>query len=230
MALTAEAVNTYVASIQGVRRLLTRNTDALWRQLPKGDATQTTAALLDVFAEFIAAHGELAALAAADFYDEVRDASDYLAELAPPAPPDQVNPSARWAVTPIFSESPDEVAALGRIQSVADRLVVNQGHDTVFRSGSRDPRDPLYARVPVGKTCAWCRLLASRGAVYRSQATAMRSSHDKCDCKLTPVFGGDSLPYDPEPYRDEYLAARRSTDSASSTQVLAEMRDASGTH
>lgn len=229
MSLTLEAVDTYVDSIKGVRRLTDRDVRLLWRMLPD-DPEDAIAWLLDVLPGFIASHGELASLAAVDFYDTVRDSDSFQAELIASPTLEQIEPSARWAVAPLFQEVSDNAGALGRLLTVADQLTINQSHETIFANGNRDPLKPRYARIPVGKTCAWCRMLASRGAVYRSEATAMRTSHADCDCKLTPFFKDDRLPYDRRELLAEYNAAARSAEGGSREAILSAMREQSGTH
>ena len=51
-----------------------------------------------------------------------------------------------------------------------------------------------FARVPTGfETCAFCLMLASRGAVYHSRKAAgeFRHFHRNCDCKVVPSFEDD---------------------------------------
>ena len=66
-----------------------------------------------------------------------------------------------------------------------------------------------YARVPTGPTtCDWCTMLASRGFVYYTSATAYEGSHLHCDCVVVP--GGPETTvdgYDPDAY---YKAWRES--------------------
>ena len=58
-----------------------------------------------------------------------------------------------------------------------------------------------YARVPSGgETCPFCMMLASRGAVYHSEATAGGDGHyhAHCRCRIVPVFGDQQIEgYDP---------------------------------
>lgn len=90
----------------------------------------------------------------------------------------------------------------------AHRLTLEGGRDTVTRSISADRRAVGYARVTSGSPCAFCALLASAGARYKSGASfaasdagfaapasrpiPMRSSmakvHDGCSCQLRPIF------------------------------------------
>lgn len=56
-----------------------------------------------------------------------------------------------------------------------------------------------YCRVPDADPCPFCAMLASRGAVYRSDAFATANGlfsgdgrfkvHDGCDCTLEPIYG-----------------------------------------
>ena len=222
--LTSEAVASYVTSIRAVRAIAARTVAAIWRELPE-DPVEAREALIPAVVTVIGAFGDIVAVSAAGFYDQVRDRPGFEPVLAPPAPASQIGASIRWAVGPLFSTEPDRPAGLSRVESVVERITVNQGHETVYLSGSADPGKPKFARVPVGDTCAWCRLMASRGAVFRTEATAkFRRSHAKCDCKVVPVFDGDELPYDRQALLDEYQAARREADKKSVKQITAVMR------
>lgn len=78
-----------------------------------------------------------------------------------------------------------------------DKWVKEGGRETIERAAKRDPRKPLYARVPqVAKTCAFCAMIASRGFAYNSQEKADfdDSFHDgKCRCTVIPGWKGDVL-------------------------------------
>lgn len=68
---------------------------------------------------------------------------------------------------------------------------------------AQDVRRPVaWARVLTGaEDCAFCVMLASRGAVYKSKATAERTEdnpfqryHDNCDCVAVPVYTSKNWP------------------------------------
>jgi hypothetical protein len=61
--------------------------------------------------------------------------------------------------------------------------------DSVMQSLNRDPKGRGWRRQTTGKSCAFCVMLAGRGAVY-SAATVRFKSHDYCDCIAVPVFQG----------------------------------------
>ena len=225
--LTSDAVGRYVRSVRGVRALSGRTVRAVWRELPN-DAEEATGALLVAVPRLIEVYGELSGVAAVDFYDEVRDRPGFRPTIADPPPTAQVEASERWAVTPLFRPDPDDGAALARVISIVDRVSVNRGHDTVIQSGEADPARPRFARVPVGDTCAWCRALASRGAVYITRETAdMATSHDRCDCKVSPVFENDDLPYDRDALYREYSEAAQAAGTSDLKAVTSKMRQAS---
>ena len=66
---------------------------------------------------------------------------------------------------------------------------------TVLKNARRDrSRGVRFARVTSGRnTCAFCLMLAGRGAVYWSRKTAGEFNHwhTHCSCKVVPGFSGD---------------------------------------
>ena len=66
--------------------------------------------------------------------------------------------------------------------------------ESMFANGRRDKRKPKYARVPTGaETCDFCLMLASRGFVFSSEATAgavkLDHYHSGCDCRVVCQWG-----------------------------------------
>ncbi len=76
------------------------------------------------------------------------------------------------------------------IMATAAKLATSAGtephrlaRDIVIDTASTDPRFFGWARVTVGDSCAFCLMLAGRGAVYRSAETAAgKRYHTGCDC------------------------------------------------
>ncbi|RYQ70705.1 hypothetical protein [Bifidobacterium pseudolongum] len=85
----------------------------------------------------------------------------------------------------------------------------------------RDPTQPRWARVPQGKTCAFCVMLASRGFAYLSDETAGKDGtrfHDDCDCRIIPSWGRQSLKgYNQNEYLHMYEEAHKLGDDESTT-------------
>lgn len=97
------------------------------------------------------------------------------------------------------------------------------------RSIRRDPTKPSWARVPQGKSCAFCTMLASRGFTYTSEEAAGGDGnkyHDDCHCRIIPSWGRQALTgYDPDKYYAMYKSAQAASgDETAYRDVLREMR------
>jgi len=107
--------------------------------------------------------------------------------------------NANWALT-----QPDPVLAIG---GAAERQVFKTSRDTVMLNAERE--NVRFARYASATACGWCRVLATRGAVYRSAENAVKG-HDNCHCIAVPERAGN--PYVPPDYvagwLDEYNTAR----------------------
>lgn len=93
----------------------------------------------------------------------------------------------------------------------ASRLALSGGRNTVQEASSRDPRIVGYARVTrSAKPCAFCAMLASRGAVY-SEKTVRFRAHDGCHCQAEPVYSssGYTLPPGSQKYEDLWKEASK---------------------
>jgi hypothetical protein len=207
---------------QALAKLAQRDLMGFWYGLGTDDPVKLKLALLEFMPDLIATYGSAAAGLAADRYDELRADSiatgAFRAALADPLPDEQVQAVTRWALGPAFAEKQDLGAALTMLTDASQRLVRQQARNTVALNVERDPFGASYARVPKGKTtCAFCLMLASRGAVYGSKKSAetIRNSgkhyHTKCDCEAEPVWSGDDLArlkqdagYDPDALYDIY--------------------------
>lgn len=140
-----------------------------------GDPVRVRNALLEFFPELVTTYGDVSALLAADFYDSVRDvppsAASFRAAFAAPVDVAVAEGSVRWAVGPLFDL--DEPLFVSHILGATQRLVSERGRGTIFSSAAADPIRTGVARVPQGlSTCAFCIMLASRGAVYQSEVSA----------------------------------------------------------
>src|SRR5690606_23927823 len=118
-----------------------------------------------VTAELVERYGDAAAVAAADWYDELREAAGapgrFRAVMADPAPPEQAAAVARWAADPLFAAEPDQDAALRHLAGGVQRLVLQPARETLADSVARDPAGARAARGPGG---------AAPGAVRRRVA------------------------------------------------------------
>ncbi|MFJ9408572.1 hypothetical protein [Streptomyces sp. NPDC101393] len=107
-------------------------------------------------------------------------------------------------------DDPDFLAELesaGRsAANVADREAIRSGRDLVDQASKGDRRVRGWARVTDDDPCHFCSMLASRGAVYRSQQLAgsagdresgdpeaLKRYHPMCHCQVVPVYSGEAF-------------------------------------
>ena len=191
-------------------------------------------ALLVAVPAITSAFGEVSATVAADWYDDLRASAprsgrvpSFSATLAEPVGAEVVAASVRFAAGRLFTDTP---AAAGDVLAGAvQRHVLAPGRATVSQSVARDPWRARWARVPSGRACAFCTMLASRGPIYASEESAggMGDYHDHCGCTATPVWPNDPLPegYDPDALYADYQGAVDEVGNSSDTPaILAAMR------
>lgn len=96
-------------------------------------------------------------------------------------------------------------------QRCADRVdyeVKVAANRSMVSMAKGDVRPPRFARVPGGaETCDFCLMLASRGFVYRNEATASHA-HANCDCRIMPGWPETTVEgYDPREVEGRWQAA-----------------------
>ncbi|CAB1024225.1 hypothetical protein FRC0522_02096 [Corynebacterium diphtheriae] len=167
----------------GGLRLLARQDFAQWWKTT-GDLNR----LRDHFYVIQRLYGEQAAAAAVDYLVLNKSLDDDFAglsfpETADPVKYEQASASFNWAIQTVASRQSeiDRVAAKQRLFGVLDRLVTLPARDTVVLNVQKD--HTAYARVPEPGACAFCLMLASRGAVYKKSTVGMVNKyHDHCRC------------------------------------------------
>jgi hypothetical protein len=88
-----------------------------------------------------------------------------------------------------------------RAAGSAGRLALLGGSHTVVRSAGHDRQALGWQRVTGAKPCAFCAMIASRGAVF-SENTASFQAHDHCACTAEPAYRGTHLPPDSERFAE----------------------------
>ena len=220
----------YTKAQNGAVALAMRDLERVWRSLDLSDPYAAARALERVWAELIGLYGEVTATLAADRFE---DLTGLPAVMVRPVDPERAEARMRWAVGPLFDGDGD---AWGRLVLLVDELVKQPGRSTMIRSARE--HGIRYARVPVGDTCAFCLMLASRGAVYASatSAGAGRKFHGDCSCDVQPVKTDSDLDrlrdegYDPDALREQYLDARNAADSGATKAILATLREQASTN
>lgn len=83
-----------------------------------------------------------------------------------------------------------------RQAAAGERVAMNGGRSTLWNAAAADARAIGWIRVSrTGTPCYFCAMLISRGAVYKSEASATYADgdkyHDNCHCYAVPVFSRD---------------------------------------
>lgn len=214
-------------------RLACRQLDRLWRKTTAKtkDPAKLSQLMQQTVPQLVAKYGDVASSAAMEWYRDV-SGHGYEPVMADPVDPDKVDASVRWAMGAAYDDQEDGestdsglAGAQSRLGEVVDRNVRQAGRDTLVSNANRDRRTKGWAIVPSGTACAYCVMLASRGATYTSEDTAESSVHAHCSCEVVPDFGDGIDGYDPEKYYDMYeSAAAQAGVGASPKDIAAELR------
>jgi hypothetical protein len=200
--------------------------------------TRLVETLPDLLQPYYTASAEYSAV----WYEELRRQAlggGYAARSYTDLPVDSTTKIAQQIVRPLFGQGSATVLSLMALQF--QKTVASAGRDTLTRNVQSDTARVSYARVPKAGCCAFCALLASRGAAYGSSKAAggvvgrgvergvridslgrgivrgggVKTSgtlavgnkyHGGCRCVPTPVFQGQSVPYDLAKYQEMYEA------------------------
>jgi hypothetical protein len=177
---------------------------------------------------FLAASAQLSA----HWYHSLAPTVPFAAAPGPLPPPEALQQNADYALS-----TPDPVGTLG---GTTERHVFATSGLTVAANADRE--GVRYARYASANACAFCRILATRKAVYTSEAAATRvggrggrprgsraigdSYHDNCHCIAVPVRPGEG--YQPPDYVDQwqrdYEAARLDPDVHTFDETVNHMR------
>lgn len=186
--------------------LLLRDMRILRRLIEQARLRETVPEWITAVRSLVDQYGAASSALAANFYENQREAAGIRSRFAvtpAEAPPEeQVEAALRWATKDVWTGGALE-AAQSKADGVAQKLVLDQGRDTL-RQAVRQDRDAVaYARAAALGACSFCKLMASRGAVYKTAGTAGREAddrfsgdasvvkfHDNCHCTIIPVFRG----------------------------------------
>lgn len=203
-------------------RLLVRDIRGLRRLIAPERLQESIPLWMAAVRALVGQYGAAAAALSANFYDDQRESAGasgrFAAQVADPPPDEQIEASLRWAAKDLWDRDLDDPAttdaqrepfdvrlaqAEQRAQAVAQKLVAGQGRDTVRKAVDQDRGAVGYARAAALGACSFCRLMASRGMVYKTVGSAGREAnerfngdasvakfHDNCHCAIIPVFRG----------------------------------------
>jgi hypothetical protein len=205
--------NRYRAAQIGLTRLLVRDVRGLRRLILPQRLRESVPDWLTAMNAVVVQYSRVSAALAADFYDAQREAAGasgpFTVPLADPPPPEQTEASLRWAAKDLWPREPEDASpaqlepmdvrldqAEKKAEAVAQKLVTDTGRGTVREAVRQDRQATAWARSAARGACAFCKMLAMRGAVF-AQDTADFRAHDGCHCGVIPVFKGQRFELSP---------------------------------
>lgn len=171
--------------------------DAYRESLRGVDRADVLDALNDELPGLILVYGEMAAVVASEWYEDARSAAGVPGAFIP-SPSSLRDPGVDGLLGWAAKTANSFEAMLTLIRGGVHKRVANPARATIIDNAARDPRSvgtQRFARTSGG--CAFCRMLASRGNVYRTESSARFAAHDNCTCVAVPAFGGAPLPVRP---------------------------------
>jgi hypothetical protein len=135
------------------------------------------------------------------YYQQARSAAGVvtlppLLSVPPPPPPelvtatlDSTGPYSLLKRIKAGQPVPQAAQATGNVMaSAATRLIQNGARTAVLQAVQQDSAAVAWYRVTAADPCAWCALLAGRGAVYKTAQTAGFKAHSRCRCSAAAAF------------------------------------------
>lgn len=171
-----------------------------------------------IYQAIVDKYGAVSASVALNAIENSRRAAGYWGTLPEPGPADMVSieqteATFSWAV----NRSEGDIRSISRqLVGPLGRLVQQRGRHTVWNATVA--AHTRYARLPGPKACAFCLMLASRGAVYTKETVLTTRGgrgkrpeglrfHDRCDCTAIEAYSIDDLPQAIIDLRDEWYQA-----------------------
>lgn len=167
-------------ALRGLTALAQRELDHLWSLIASATADDVRDFLLEVVPQVAEKYGLAAGALASDWYDEERRSANAPGAFSalPAELPDgsRYDALVRWGVSPLYAEAPDKALAASLIAGGIQRIIADAHRDTVVQSVASDRSAIGYARHASANACAFCALLATRGAVYKTEESAARTT------------------------------------------------------
>lgn len=207
--LSREAFDRYIRQVSSLAdsagEYVRRMVGAYLGQHPDASVAECREFARQTMSDAVSIYGDASATAAADYYDSVMSAAGNGAKpalLHADVDDEQIERVARYQVGKLVNKG-DQLGFARECASYASDATRQAANRTMIKNAQRDGRRGVrYARVPTGaETCTFCRMLSSRGFVYRSEESANLFGHNHrgCNCAVVPSTDADGLEgYDPD--------------------------------
>lgn len=159
------------SALVDLNALMVSDLAALWRAVDGQDVEFLRDALQaevpGVVDPYLAAAGDITA----DWYEAQAPDLNYVARPAALVDEGQLQATARWAAGTVLTKSP--VSPLDLLAGSMQRALFNESRETIVDNAEVEP-GARWARHASANACEFCRMVATRGAVYTSESAASR--------------------------------------------------------
>ena len=159
------------SALVDLNALMVSDLAALWRAVDGQDVEFLRDALQaevpGVVDPYLAAAGDITA----DWYEAQAPDLNYVARPAALVDEGQLQATARWAAGTVLTKSP--VSPLDLLAGSMQRALFNESRETIVENAEVEP-GARWARHASANACEFCRMVATRGAVYTSESAASR--------------------------------------------------------
>ncbi|MCZ0973156.1 hypothetical protein O1L55_20680 [Streptomyces albulus] len=196
----ASLASGYHDQAMGIRAAAIKDFAGLWSLLDVKDLDGSFTSYATAIQYLIESHSRRVAQSANQFYQEVRSLEG-VSESWTPAFFEQTVANAM--LESLYFTGPVQVkkalkAGLSLERALANafvasagsisRQILNGGRNQIINNVTNDKQAVGWYRIAHGNSCAFCLMLASRGAVYKTEWSADFQAHDHCACDAAPVF------------------------------------------
>lgn len=139
----------------------------------------------------VPAYYDAAGSLAVAWYDELREESRPTSRFVPGVIGDPETDWIEREVAKFLEEVDREVDAQGIVDEaarLAEKEIARGYRDSILGNTRSDEDAVGWSRIARPGACKFCLMLAGKGAVYRSESTAIFAAHKSCNCAAQPKF------------------------------------------
>jgi hypothetical protein len=174
--LPISVINGYDLTLESLSTAALTDLRALLSGLEDVSPERTKAVLFEAFPEVFNPYAAATSAVSASFYEEVRAAADVKGSFA--AETLDTVEAPRWNGLVGFGTRSLEQSGTALMYSLLSggltSILSTMAADTIYGNAQKDPVTARFQRIPKAGCCGFCGMLASRGADYDSEESALR--------------------------------------------------------
>lgn len=222
MAAQASLASSFYAAQQFLAASSIRDVLAVWSQLNLQDVRSSWPALKTALTALIRDRFSQSATLGTTYYRQARRAANVpgIADvITPDLPADDLisatlDSTGPWGMLGKIKQGQQVTQASEnagvQMAGASQRLISNGARQAVLQSVDADAKAVAWMRITSSNPCAFCAMLAGRGAIFRSEKSAEFEAHSHCSCVAAPVFSrADAKATQDNPLYDQWKRATK---------------------